>query len=160
MDNAGPVVSIALTLVNLILIVGLSIGLYLAIRDNKKLKKEIHEELPIELEQTTPDYGDTLIYKDTHDNKVYANIYDQVIEYVLVSNTGQVVGTITMHNGPMSGGLRGFFNEHVLASVKHRIGMLNEKVPCSQNRLALKLIEESLQYLEARTKLRAPASKD
>lgn len=149
----SDVVIISITLVNLVCML---IAAYFGYR-GYKLKKEFNnkpKEKPVVIEPVVRPDGGIKIYTDTHDNTVVGYIQDNKIEYVLYTNKGNEIASFTMHNGTMMGGMRGFFNEHVLAAIHHRVTMLNEKVPCSQNRLALKGIEEALQYLEARTKVR------
>ena len=61
-------------------------------------------------------------------------------------------GTIQFQCGPVPDrGVNGLTNEAVLAILIHRIGVLNEKLPCEQNELVLGNLRTALALLEDRT---------
>jgi hypothetical protein len=48
--------------------------------------------------------------------------------------------------------INGTTNEEVLEVLIHRLGKLNQKVSCPENRMAIDYLEVALSYLRARTK--------
>lgn len=61
--------------------------------------------------------------------------------------------SFTIQNGPVKeNGVNGCQVDTLIHAARHMIGKLNEKFPCRENSLALTKLDESLHWLEARTK--------
>lgn len=61
--------------------------------------------------------------------------------------------SLSFQNGPIKEvGTNGITNESLLAILVHRLGVLNKKFPCRENSIVITKLEESLMWLEKRTK--------
>lgn len=92
------------------------------------------------------------IHKDHNGVVVYAAAGANVgHNYNIVWDTSSK--SLEFQNGPIKeAGVNGITNEALLAILIHRIGVLNSKFPCRENSIVLTKLEESLLWLEKRTK--------
>lgn len=68
------------------------------------------------------------------------------------SGHGPLFTRLEFQRGPVpEKGVNGLTNEAVIAVVIHRLGVLNEKLPCEQNELAIGNLRTALAVLESRT---------
>ena len=100
---------------------------------------------------------ETMIYKDGSGLVVHADGqpdyhcwgHEYTVQFAV--GGGRLQG-LTFQNGPIAAyGVNGLTNEAVLAILIHRIGVLNEKLPCEQNELVLGNLRTALALLEDRT---------
>jgi len=69
--------------------------------------------------------------------------------------SGPTVATLQFQNGnPHTLGINGLTNEHLLAILYHRIGVLDAKMPDQENKIAKHYVKSALTALERRTKAR------
>jgi len=68
---------------------------------------------------------------------------------------GLAVARLQFQNGnPHTLGINGLTNEHLLAILYHRIGVLDAKMPDQENKIAKHYVKSALTALERRTKAR------
>lgn len=65
-------------------------------------------------------------------------------------HAGYDIREIAFQSQPFEQGCNGITNEALIAVLKHRLGVLNERLPCQENTLAIDHLHEALLQLEAR----------